>query len=100
MHRFSAAWNAGAWIFIVGGIEIPRIEMPDVTAPPGSGKPDTLCARMHLANVSPASLLAPFEVPAALTPTPAPPHAASINALAAPASTDASGAIGRRRQGM
>ena len=99
MHTFSAAWNAGAWIFIVGGIEMPRIEMPDVAAPPGSGKLDTPCARMHLATVSPAPLLALFDVPAALTPTPAPPHAANINAHAATAGRKANGDVPRWRQG-
>jgi hypothetical protein len=74
--------------------------MPDVGELPGSGKPETPCARMHLANVSPASSLAPSEAPAALTPTPEPPHAASTNAHAATASTGANAAIERRRQGI
>ncbi len=103
-HAFIADWNAGDLTSIVGGSAIAKIENdglhwprrdgrshkilmdgPDGVAPPGSGKPDTPCERMHSAKASCAEVL---EAPVAAEPLGAVPVPHAARATGRPSKTE------------
>jgi hypothetical protein len=86
-HAFIADWNAGDLTSIVDGSAIPKILMdgPDGVAPPGSGKPDTPCERMHSAKASCAEVL---EAPVAAEPLGAVPVPHAARATGRPSKTE------------
>lgn len=86
-HAFIADWNAGDLTSIVDGSAIPKILMdgPDGVAPPGSGKQDTPCERMHSAKASCAEVL---EAPVAAEPLGAVPDPHAERATGRPSKTE------------